>query len=306
MKARTLLVIAVLLQIVWGLVPSASRYVIEEIPVELYIALRWTISGLIFVLYLVLSKKWKWPPSRDVFKVLLLGISGYALGSFGTLYGLKLGGVTNFAFMGALNPVITSGVAFIVLKERPQKLFLIALPLCVLGLGLLVLGKCEVSTFAITLSAAGLIISAAILEALTFTFSKRLRSQVGAFEYLAIAQIGAALFMWSLQLTLFHQTAELSHLSLRGIGAAIFVSVIACVFCYAILYWLLSHMDGHRLALFDGLHVLSASFFGWILFHESLNAFMVVGGLLLVIALVLGNLTTTTAIKTLVTDEKQL
>lgn len=231
MKTRILLFIAAALQIVWGLVPSASQYVINEIPVELYIALRWTISGLIFVGYLILSKKLKTPPTLDFMKVILLGICGYALGSFGTLYGLKLGGITNFALMGALNPMITSGVAFVILKERPQKIFFIALPLCILGLGFLVLGKHEISNLNVTLSAAALIM-----------------------------------------------------------GAAVFVSVIACVFCYAILYWLLNHMDGHRLALFDGLHVLSASFFGWALFHERLNQSMIVGGVLLVMSLVLGNL----------------
>ena len=34
------LLIAAVLQIVWGLVPSASKSNIDEIPVELYIAIR--------------------------------------------------------------------------------------------------------------------------------------------------------------------------------------------------------------------------------------------------------------------------
>jgi len=49
---RKYLLIAGILQIVWGFDPAASKYVIDEIPVELYIALRWTISGVIFALFL--------------------------------------------------------------------------------------------------------------------------------------------------------------------------------------------------------------------------------------------------------------
>jgi len=285
-----LLLIAALLQLVWGLVPSASQFVINEIPVELYIALRWSISGFIFLAYLALSKRWKTPPIRDIASVLLLGVLGYGIGSFGTLYGLKLGGVTNFALMGALSPMITSGVSFVVLKEKPRRLFYFALPMCIFGLLLLVLGKYEVSSASLAFSAAGLIIGASVLEALTFVFSKRLRARVGTFEYLAIAQIGAALVMWGLQLTIFHQTNELSQLTSTSWSAAIFVSLIACVFCYAVLYWLLSHIDGHRLALFEGIHTLSAALFGWIIFHESLNGMMIYGGFFLLSGLVIGNL----------------
>jgi hypothetical protein len=42
---RKYLLIAGILQIVWGFDPAASKYVIDEIPVELYIALRWTGSS---------------------------------------------------------------------------------------------------------------------------------------------------------------------------------------------------------------------------------------------------------------------
>src|SRR4051812_49202931 len=101
------LLIAVILQIVWGLVPSASKFVIDEIPVELYIAIRWSISGFIFAAFLFLTKGWRPSALRDVGWVSILGILGYGVASLGTLYGLKLGGVTNFALMSTLGPLIS-------------------------------------------------------------------------------------------------------------------------------------------------------------------------------------------------------
>ncbi len=121
------LLIAAALQIVWGIVPSASNLVISEIPVELYIALRWTISSLIFMSFLFLTSKWLPVINSKTLPVMGLGILGYAIASCGTLYGLKIGGVTNFALMGALNPIVTSAVAIVALKERPTKFFYVVL-----------------------------------------------------------------------------------------------------------------------------------------------------------------------------------
>jgi len=287
---KTVFCFAALLQIVWGLVPSASKQVIDEIPVELYIAIRWTISGLIFSAFIFIQSK-RFPPFRkETVWVGLLGVGGYALASFGTLYGLKIGGVTNFALMGALNPIVTSLVAITILRERPARLFYLALPFCVVGLLILVIGKHKISSWQIALSSSALIIGAAFLEAIIFVFSRRLKLHFSSVQYLAISQVTAAIFMWGLQLGFFHQAAAIVNLSATGWISAIFVSVVACVLCYSILYWLLNYINGHRLALFDGLHTLSATFFGFLFFSETLNGLMILGGLMLLVGLVLGNL----------------
>jgi len=287
---KTLILIATILQVVWGLVPSASKLVIGEIPVELYISLRWTISGLIFLIWISFHTGWSELFKKQTVWVSLLGIGGYALASFGTLYGLKIGGVTNFALMGALNPIVTSAVAIMVLRERPTKLFYVALPLCVSGLLLLVLGKHQISSWEVALSSSALIIGAALLEAIIFVFSKRLKLHFSSIQYLTISQLSAAVFMWILQAGVYQQLNSLQNLSSRGWIAAIFVSVVACVLCYSVLYWLLNYLDGHRLALFDGLHTISATLFGFLFFNEILNGLMLFGGILLLTGLVLGNL----------------
>jgi drug/metabolite transporter (DMT)-like permease len=282
--------IAAILQTVWGLVPSASKVVIDEIPVELYIALRWSISSVLILALLWFRDGWLPPVKKESFWVGLLGIGAYALGSIGTLYGLKIGGVANFALTASLSSIITSSASVLVLREQPARLFYLALPLCVGGLMLLVVGKHEISTWAAALGAAGFIIGADILEAVIFVFSKKLKSHFSSLEYMAISQLAAALFMIGVQVVWYRQWPELAHLSTRGWGAAVYVSVVACFLCYAVLYWLLRYMDGHRLALFDGLHTLSATAFGVLFFAEKLNGMMLLGGALLLVGLVLGNL----------------
>jgi len=286
---RRLLLIAAVLQLVWGLVPSASKFVIDEIPVELYIALRWSISGAIFGIYLCFTRGWKKVSIADVVWVSLLGILGYGVASLGTLYGLKVGGVTNFALMGAVSPVITSLVAMVVLRERPRRLFFITLPISVLGLFLLALGKYQISSVGVVSASVVFILGGYLLEAFVFVFSKRFKAKMSTVQYLAIAQISTAVLLWILQGAVFHQAGSLVQLSFTGLVAAGFVSVVACVLCYAVLYWLLHHIDGHRLALFDGFHTLSATLFGFLFFREPLEPLMLLGGFFVLIALVAGN-----------------
>lgn len=271
-------IIAAVLQIVWGLVPSASKYVIDEIPVELYITLRWTISGMIFCLYLSLMRSWKKIALQDFFAVMLLGILGYGVASFGTLYGLKIGGVSHFALMSAVGPVISSIMSIIFLKERPQRVFFLALPLAVIGLLIVVWGKYQISNLEIAGWSALYVMAAFTLEALIFVKSKTYQAYMSLPQYLAIAQISAAVWMWIMQIGYFHHTALVSQMTVRGWSSLLFVALIACVLCYAILYWLLNYVEGHRLAIFDGLHVVSAAVCGALLFQEQLNTSMIMGG----------------------------
>ena len=112
---------------------------------------------------------------------------------------------------------------------------------------------------------------------------------MSSFQYLAIAQLATAFFLWLSQITVLHQVSQISNLTTQGFLAAMFVSVIACVLCYSVLYWLLTHVDGHKLALFDGVHALSAMGFGILFFGEKITALVGIAGLLILAGLLLGN-----------------
>lgn len=135
---------------------------------------------------------------------------------------MKLGGVTNFALMGALGPVITSVLSVVILREKPQKLFYFALPMSVLGLILLAIGKYEMSSFGVVGASIGLILGGYVLEALAFVYSKRSKEKISIFQYLAIAQIATAVFMWLLQGLHYHQTSDILNLTFRGGGRSYF------------------------------------------------------------------------------------
>jgi len=166
--------IAAALNLVWGAVPAASQFVINQIPVELYIALRWTISGFIFLCVLGLTEGFATVFQRSSILVAVLGLLGYGFGSMGTLYGLKIGGVANFALMSALSPLLTTVASILFLRERPSRWFYLALPISILGSVLVIYGKYELSSLQIAFSSMALIIGAYVFEAIVFVYSKRM------------------------------------------------------------------------------------------------------------------------------------
>jgi drug/metabolite transporter (DMT)-like permease len=275
------LAVAAAIQLVWGFTPSASRIVLRTLPVETYSAFRYTVSGCLF-LAVTLARHGRLAHRRaDLPALALLGVLAYGVDSLGTLYGLQLGGVLNFALASSFNAVITALVAAVVLKERLGRHVALAAGLSVGGGLLLASGKYEVSTLDVALGSLALIWGAYVLEALGFVFSRRFKARMPLTEYLALAQLSAGGFMWTVSGAMHGPPAALLALPAEGIAALAFVCLVSCGLCYFVLYWLLDHVDGHELAFFDCFHTLSAVGFGVLLFDEPLNTKMLAGGVLL-------------------------
>ncbi len=276
----------VLVQLLWSATPSFSNHVIHYLPVEWYIAIRWTLSGSI-LLVLARVKGFRPPTLSEILRLAPIGVLGYAIASYGTLYGLKWGGVVTFALLSAVNPVLQSGFSIVMLKEKPKPLFSVAASLCVLGLVFLVLGKYRLSDARVTFAATSAVFLAYACEGIAFVGSKRFRNSLCLPYYLAITELAAALFAW---ITIPFQSSAVPHwraLPISLWAAVLFVSVVSCVICYGTHYWLLTRIEGHRLALFESLHSVFAAVLGFFLFHERLHPAMFLGGALLVAGLYL-------------------
>lgn len=283
-SALKYLFLAILVQLVWGLTPSASRIILNFLPVETYSAFRYSVSGLIFLGYSLIANRGLTIRLRDFPAIAIIGILAYSVSSLGTLYGLKLGGVLNFALASSLNAIITAVVAIIVLKEHLSRFIVVAGVLSIAGGLLLASGKYDISDFNIAAGSLGLICGAYVLEALGFVFSRRFKERMPLTEYLAVAQLSAGIFMWVVSISMGHSPDVIMEMPAEGLASLVFVCLISCCICYFLLYWLLNFIDGSKLAFFDCFHTFSAAVFGALLFAEPFNAKMLVGGVVLAAA----------------------
>lgn len=270
-----------LIQVLWSVTPSASRHVLAFWPVEAYIALRFTLSGSLFLIVALFTRPRVRIARRDLPPLAVLGILTYGVASLGTLYGLKLGGVVTFALASGCNAVITALASVYVLRERWGKGLLAAIALSVVGSVCLAWGKYQLASRGVALGSLLLVWFAYASEATGFVFSKRFTGRYPLPWYLAILQLSAGLFLGLVAFLSHPQLPALASLPLSCWAALTYVVIFSCGICYAVHYWLLRYLPGHRLAFFDSIHAASAATFGVLLFGDPLNGWMMAGGFLL-------------------------
>jgi drug/metabolite transporter (DMT)-like permease len=279
------------MQLVWSLTPSASNVVIRYLPVETYIALRFSLSGAIFLAWTLVRHGLPRITREDWPRLIALGVGNYGLASLGTLYGLKIGGVFNFGLASSVNAVITATTAIIVLRETVGRGFFLAVPLSIAGSLLLFAGKNSLAGAQVAAGSLLCVTGAYLCEALGLVHSRRYRAKYSLAGYLAVLQLSGAAALWIVVAASGRGGASaLLHMPPVAWVSFLFVAIVACVLCFGIHYWLLGHLDGHRLAFFDCFHSMGAAFWGVVLFEEPFNATMLWGGALLAASVLATNL----------------
>ena len=239
--------LAVLTQLVASTIPSASKLVLDSFAVEPYIALRWSISAIVFGAVLIISNvRCVWEPGL-IAKVSALGLGGYVFASLGTLYAVKIGGVSFFALLTLLSPLIVVALSAMVLRERINRKTWIALCIAAIGLSLMVKGKIEVLSVRSAIAASVLVIAAYTSDGLTFLYSKPFQAKLPLVQYLFAAQAAAAVSMWLVSFAMYPRE-QLIPPDFRVWAAIIYVALVSCVGIYFVWYWLLKHMSSSGLA----------------------------------------------------------
>jgi drug/metabolite transporter (DMT)-like permease len=280
--------LAIITQLVASTIPSASKLVVNSFAVEPYIALRWSISAIAFGILLIISKvRCVWEP-RLIAKVSALGLGGYMFGSLGTLYAVKIGGVSFFALLTLLSPLIVVALSPIVLKEQISKNTWIALGIALIGLTLMVKGKIEVLSMPSAIAATALVIAAYTSDSLTFLYSKPFQAKLPLLQYLFAAQAAAAVSMWLVSFAMY-PLEQLIPPDFEVWAAIVYVALVSCVGIYFVWYWLLKHLQGQQLGVLQYLHGVAAALLGVLIFNEELSRPMIAGSLLLLLSILIAS-----------------
>lgn len=277
------LALAALVQVTWGLTPCASRLVLEFLPVELYSALRFGFSGIVFLTVAWATKR-KLPALREALPLAGVGILAFGVASLGTLYGLKIGGVLNLALASSFNAPITAFVALVILREKRSPKLPWALLASVAGGILIFVGKHSVSGFHVAFGSLACLWGAYFFESLGLVTSKRVRERFPVVSFLAVAHLSASAFLFGCALLSHQSFQSLGKMPMLGWASFFFVAIVSCCLCYFLLYWLVGHVPAHKLAFFDAFHSVSAAVFGYVFYREPMTPMMLAGGLLLFLA----------------------
>jgi drug/metabolite transporter (DMT)-like permease len=278
--------LAIMTQLVASTIPSASQLVLNSFAVEPYIALRWSLSAIIFgSVALVSGMRFTWEP-RLIATVAALGLGGYVLASLGTLYAVKIGGVSFFGLLTLLSPLCVVALSTIVLKERITGRTWTALALALAGLTLMVRGKIDVSSTASAIAAAGLVIGAYTSDSLTFLYSRPFQARLSLVQYLFVGQAAAAVTMWLVSFAMY-PPEQLIPPTPQVWAAIVYVALVSCVGIYFVWYWLLKHLQGQQLGVLQYLHGVAASLWGVLIFGDALTGPMIVASVFLLLSILI-------------------
>lgn len=265
--------------------PSASKIVLQSMPLEFYVALRWTLSAAVFCVLMGWKKQFVSLKVSENLKIALLGVFGYTIASYGTLGGLQLGGVTFFALLSLSSPFLIVALSLFKFREKFSYRLGIALLLAIGGIAITMKGKSLTLDFTTVVKASFFILGAYTLEGLVFLKSGELKSRVPLLHYLFVAQLGAAVVAWLIVV------AKGGAVSIQDIHwhswlAALYVTLFACVFCYLCWYWLLNYLPGKSLAFFQYIEGIFAAFLGVLLFQEQMPFTMLMASVLFLLSIV--------------------
>jgi drug/metabolite transporter (DMT)-like permease len=277
-----------LVYLFWGSTYLAIDIAVQSIPPALMCALRFSIAGLVMLIACAATGRRIWYSARQIALASLVGIL------------LLMGGNLTLSWAELSVP---SGLAALIVAITP--LWFLVLDSLLLGhhriswrgkaglalgiVGLFVLFWPELhSTSALgrreLLSSLSLI-GGSFSWALGSVLSKRWQSGMDIFSATAwqVTAAGAANFALALALKDFSRTAWTT----RGVSAVLYLVVCGSWIGYTAYIWLLKHVPTSKVSTYAYVNPVVAVFLGWLILHERIDRFIVMGSVVVVLAVIL-------------------
>jgi drug/metabolite transporter (DMT)-like permease len=277
-----------LVYLFWGSTYLAIDIAVQSIPPALMCGMRFSIAGVVMLSACAALGKRIWYPVRQI---VLCGVVGILL---------LMGGNLTLSWAELSVP---SGLAALIIAVTP--LWFLVLDSLLLGhhriswrgkvgLGLGIVGLFILfwpqshSTSALgrrELFASISLLGGSFSWALGSVLSKRWQSGMDVFSSIAwqvtVAGASSLLFAWAL--------GDFPHAlwNSRGVGAVLYLVVCGSWIGYTAYIWLLEHVPTSKVSTYAYVNPVVAVFLGWLVLHERVDKFIVMGSIVVVLAVIL-------------------
>jgi len=277
-----------LVYLFWGSTYLAIDIAVRTIPPALMCGVRFSIAGLVMLAACALTGRRIWYSARQIALAAVVGIL------------LLMGGNLTLSWAELSVP---SGLAALIVAITP---------LWFLVLDSLLLGHHRISwrgKAGLALGIAGLfvlfwpelhsrtalgrrelwaslgLIGGSFLWALGSVLSKRWQSGMDVFSATAwqVTAAGAANFLFALAAGNFSRVTWTP----RGLGAVLYLVVCGSWIGYTAYIWLLEHVPTSKVSTYAYVNPVVAVFLGWLILHERVDRFIVMGSVIVVLAVIL-------------------
>ena len=277
--AYSLLVISVL--IFASSLVGIRAALVDYKPLELAV-FRFLIASITLAIYSLVTKI-RLPIRKDFRLILLVGFL-FFLNMIGANYGLLTINAGEASFILNLVPLLTSGLAVIILKERLSARFVIGLIISFVGVSLIALSNSDGPKF--NLGIAFLLI-AAVTFALFQITQKRLLTEYSPAEVTCFAIWGATVLLLPFGYTL---PGSIGDASLAGTISAVYLGVFPSSIAYIIWFTALKRIPVSRASAFFYFTPVFTIIIGYFWLREIPALVSVGGGGLVIAGVIVGNI----------------
>ena len=277
-----------LVYLFWGSTYLAIDIAVQSIPPALMCAVRFSIAGVVMLAVCAATGRRIWYSARQIALAAVVGLL------------LLMGGNLTLSWAELSVP---SGLAALIIAITP--LWFLVLDSMLLGhhriswrgqaglglgmAGLLVLFWPELhSTSALgrrELWASLGLIGGSFLWALGSVLSKRWQSGMDVFSATGwqVTAAGAGNFLFALAAGDFSRVTWTA----RGVGATMYLVVCGSWIGYTAYIWLLEHVPTSKVSTYAYVNPVVAVFLGWLILHERVDRFIVMGSVIVVVSVIL-------------------
>ncbi len=277
-----------LVYLFWGSTYLAIDIAVQSIPPALMCAVRFSIAGVVMLAVCAATGRRIWYSARQIALAAVVGLL------------LLMGGNLTLSWA---EQTVPSGLAALIIAITP--LWFLVLDSLLLGhhriswrgkaglalgiMGLLVLFWPELhSTSALgrrELGASVGLLGGSFLWALGSVLSKRWQSGMDVFSATGwqVMAAGAGNFLLALAVRDFSRVSW----TIRGVSAVLYLVVCGSWIGYTAYIWLLKHVPTSKVSTYAYVNPVVAVFLGWLVLHERVDRFIVMGSLVVVLSVIL-------------------
>lgn len=278
-----------LVYVLWGSTYLAIRVVVEHIPPAMMGATRFLIGGAVMLAWCVVSGRRIRLTRVDFLRVAAIGVLLLVGGNVGVAWAEKTvpSGLT--ALIVAVVPLWVAIIETWILKgERLLRRGVFGLLTGIAGLLILLWPKLASDTVGHgVLVGAGILMFASLSWAIGSILSRRWNLSVDPFSATGWEMLiaGAVALVISLALGDQHTVVWTA----RGIAAIAYLITAGSLFGLTAYIWLLNHVPTAKVATYAYVNPIVAVFLGWLILHETVDAYTLAGAVVIVASVWLVN-----------------
>jgi drug/metabolite transporter (DMT)-like permease len=290
-QSRSRIIVAfALLYVLWGSTYLAMRIVVRDMPPYVAGTLRYLAAGPVMLAVCALMGRRVSLNRRDFWQLLVISVLLLSTGNIGVLWGEEYVSSGLASLIVALVPIwVVMIEAWVFRAGRMTAKGLVGLAIGIAGLLVLLWPRIVSGTHLgqLELLGAGILAGASLLWALGSIFSHRFSLSVDVFASAAWQMTLAGVVNGAIALlTGQFQKTHWTRPALTGIG---YLIVFGSWIGYTSYIYLLEHVPTPKVATYAYVNPIVAVFLGWIILHEQVDLYMLLGTVIIIASVWLVN-----------------